>query len=42
MSKLKVLGGIALLAVGFLILTVCSSEAVHRYIWDLFSSGLPG
>ncbi|MFA5453292.1 MAG: hypothetical protein WC248_06945 [Candidatus Methanomethylophilaceae archaeon] len=42
MSKWKIVGGVALLIIGFLILTICSSEAVHQYIWDMFnSSGTP-
>lgn len=37
MSLKYVLGGVIVLAIGILILTICSSTAVHEFIWETFS-----
>lgn len=36
MSAWKFVAGIVLLAVGILVLLVCSSTVFQQYIWDLF------
>ena len=40
MSKMSFIAGIVLLVVSLIVLTICSSTALHEYIWETFNEGI--